>query len=405
MVTYKYSGLTKDGTKVNGVIKGFDEMDAIDRIKDSCAVVTKVTEVKESDVKNLLSKDIGGNRLNAKAFTVMCSQFAIILKAGIPVSRTVQLIADKTTDKPIKKMLKEVAEDVEAGRTLAASFEDRGGKMLPVTFIETIRAGEESGNVEKAFDTMYRHFDKQTKMAAKVKSALSYPMFVLVVAIAVVIVLMVKVVPTFTSIFDSYGAQLPLITRILIGISNFFAKFWWIILMVILLIVLVYKLVEKNEEGKIAINKAKLKLPVLGGINQLNAASQFANNLTTLLGAGLTITKAINITSRVLDNYYIGTEIGKMTGRLEEGRTLASSMRESGCMPDILVDMVGVGEETGELEDTLHTIAGYYDAELEMAITNALNKLEPTVLVGIAGIAGFIVIAIYLAMFEMYGVM
>lgn len=405
MVTYKYSGLSKDGTKVNGIIKGFDEIDAIDRIKESCAVVTKISEVKESDAKNLLTKDIGGNKLNAKAFTVMCSQFAIILKAGIPVSRTVQLIADKTTDKPIRKMLKEVAEDVEAGRTLAASFADRGGKMLPVTFIETIRAGEESGNVEKAFDTMYQHFDKQTKMAAKVKSALSYPMFVLVVAIAVVIVLMVKVVPTFTSIFDSFGAQLPLITRILIAISNFFAKYWWIIVMVILLIVLTYKLVEKNEEGKIAINKAKLKIPVLGAINQLNAASQFANNLTTLLGAGLTITKAINITSRVLDNYFIGTEIGKMTGRLEEGHTLASSMRESGCMPDILVDMVGVGEETGELEDTLHTIAGYYDAELEMAITNALNKLEPTVLVGIAGIAGFIVIAIYIAMFEMYNVM
>ena len=405
MVTYKYTGITKDGTKVDGVVKGFNELDAIDRVKDNCDIVTKITEVKENGASNLLTMEIGGNRLDTKAFTVMCSQFAIILKAGIPVARTVQLIADKTTDKPLKKMLKEVAEDVEAGRTLAASFSDRGSKLLPVTFIETIRAGEESGNVEKAFDTMYRHFDKQSKMAGKVKSALSYPAFVLVIAVVVVIVLMVKVVPTFTSIFDSYGAELPAITRLLIAISDFFANYWWVMVIVGLVIALSYKFYQKTEDGRINLAKWSLKVPVLGEIGLLNAASQFANNLTTLLGAGLTITKAITITSRVLDNYYISNEIGKMTGKLEEGKMLGTCMRESGCLPAILVDMVGVGEETGELEDTLHTIAEYYDAELEMAITNALNKLEPTVLVLIAGIGGFIVIAIYMAMFEMYGVM
>lgn len=405
MVTYKYTGLTKDGVKVNGIIKGFNEMDAIDRVKDSCAVVTKMTEVKESSATNLLNMEIGGNKLNPKAFTVMCSQFAIILKAGIPVSRTCQLIADKTTDKPLKKMLMAVAEDVEAGRTMAASFQDRGGKMLPVTFVETIRAGEESGNVEKAFDTMYRHYDKQTKMAAKVKSALAYPAFVMVIAVLVVIVLMVKVVPTFTSIFEGYGAELPGITKSLIALSNFFARWWWLMIMVMILGVILYKVYERSEEGRLNINKLKLKIPVLGNINLLNAASQFANNLTTLLGAGLAITKAVTITSRVLDNYYIGNEIGRMTGKLEEGKTLGGSMRESGCLPDILTDMVGVGEETGELEDTLHTIAAYYDAELEMAINDALNKLEPAVLVVIAVVAGYIVLAVYIAMFTMYGAM
>lgn len=242
-------------------------------------------------------------------------------------------------------------------------------------------------------------------MRGKVKSALSYPIFVIVIAIVVVIVLMVKVVPTFTSIFESYGAELPLMTRMLIAMSGFFRKYTIYLAIVAALGFIGFKLYGNTEEGRLKLAKLGLKIPVMGNINQLNAASQFANTMTTMLSAGLPLTKAISITANVLDNYYIGQEIGKVSGRLAEGHGLGASMREAGCMPDILNDMVAVGEETGELEDTLSTIAAYYDAELEMAMTNALNKLEPTVLVFIAGVAGFIVIAIYMAMFEMYGVM
>ena len=144
---------------------------------------------------------------------------------------------------------------------------------------------------------------------------------------------------------------------------------------------------------------------MLGNIAQLNAASQFANTMTTMLASGLSMTKAISITAGVLDNYYVGNEIGRLTGRLEEGQTLGASMRDSGCMPDILVDMVAVGEETGEMEKTLDTIALYYDAELDMAIAAALAKLEPTVLIFLAVVAGFIVIAIYMSIFQMYAIM
>ena len=149
----------------------------------------------------------------------------------------------------------------------------------------------------------------------------------------------------------------------------------------------------------------QLKLPVLGNISRLNAASQFANTLTMMLSAGLPLTKAVLITSRVLDNYYMSKETGKLTASLEQGLTLGGSMREADYMPDILVDMIAVGEDTGELEKTLKTISAYYDAELEMAIQNALNKMEPTILVILAAIAGFIVVAVYVAMFNMYSIM
>jgi type IV pilus assembly protein PilC len=402
--TFKYAAISHSGERVSGIMEGYNELDAVDRIKQTCDVILKLTPVKQ-DVGSLMSMDIGGNKLNAKAFTVMCSQFSIILRAGIPIARTVHLIAEKTTDKTLKRILKSVAEDVESGRTVADSFNDRGGSILPPTFVETIRAGEESGNLDRAFDSMYHLFDKRVKMAAKVRSALAYPMFVLVIAIGVVIVLMVKVVPTFTAIFDSYDAELPFMTRLLIGISNFFRAAWPYILVIAAIIALVYKLVQKTEKGKMGLAKLQLKLPILGNIALLNGASQFASSMTTMLGAGLPITRAVSITSRTMDNYYISSETGKLVGKLEEGKALGSSMAEAAYLPDILVDMVTVGEETGELEETMDTISGYYDAELEMATDAAMKKLEPALLIFMAVIAGFIVIAIYMAMFDMYSVM
>ena len=404
MVTYKYTALSNNGQKVNGIIEAFNEMDAVDRIKRNHSVIVKMTPVK-GEGEGFLNMEIGGNKLNNKAFIVMCSQFSIILGAGIPIARTVHLIADKTTDKPLKRMLQHVAEDVEAGRSISASFAERGEKLLPTTFVETIAAGEQSGNLDKAFQTVHEHFDKQAKMAAKVKSALAYPLFVLVIAVLVVVVLMVKVVPTFLAIFESYDAELPLPTRMLIAISNFFVKYWMPMLAIIIIVFIVYKVYGRTEEGRMNLAKWSLKVPVLGNIQVLNAASEFANTLTTMLSSGLPMTRAITITAKTMSNYYMSTEVGKLAVKLEEGHALGASMREANFMPDILVDMVAVGEETGEMEHTLHTIAGYYDAELDMAINSALAKLEPALLVGLAGIAGFIVIAIYMAMFGMYAAM
>ena len=167
------------------------------------------------------------------------------------------------------------------------------------------------------------------------------------------------------------------------------------------MIYIAYKLYGNTEEGRLNLARTARKLPVLGNINELNSASQFANSMATMLSAGLPLTRAISITAKVIDNYFVSQEIGKLSGRLEEGHGLGTSLRESACMPDILTDMVAVGEETGELQSTMETVASYYDNELEEAINAAIAKLEPT----LAVVAGFIVIAVYMAMFSMYSVM
>ncbi len=405
MINYKYQAVSRDGKKVSGVIEGFNEMDAAAKLKELYPIVTQLTQMDEKKGSSFLNMEIGGNKIDDKAFTLMCSQFAVILRAGVPIARTVHLIAEKMTDKPLKKILLQVADDVESGRSISASFAERGKKQLPVTFLETIHAGEEAGNLDSAFESISEHYNKQIKMKGKVRGALIYPAFVLVVAIVVVIVLMVKVVPTFTAIFDDYDAELPFVTQLLIGMSDFFRNNILYIALVAIVLFIAFKLYGNTENGRMNLAKFAMKMPVLGNINVLNAASQFANTMTMMIDAGLPITKSVGITARVLDNYFVSTEVGKITGRLEEGHTLGFSLREAGCLPEILVDMTAVGEESGELSRTLAMTANYYDAELEQATADALAKLEPTILVFLAGFAGFIVIAIYMAMFGMYAAM
>ena len=353
----------------------------------------------------LFAAEISANRLNPKAFTVMCSQFATILSAGVPLSMAAPLIAERTTDKVLKKLLNAVAADVENGRALSASLAEHGGKFLPLTFIETIRAGEESGNIERAFNSMYEHFDKQSKMGAKVRGAMAYPLFVMLVAIVVVVVLMVAVVPTFLEMFWEFDAQLPLVTRALIVVSDFFRYNGITLGMVLFILIVGLRIYSGTATGRVNLGKVQLKLPILGNIATLNAASQFANSMTTLIESGLTMTRAVNVTSRVMDNAYLSSEVGKLSGDLEEGRSLGASMRAQDVMPHILVDMTAIGEESGELAKTLHVVARFYDEELDQAILSALAKMEPALLVMLGGVAAFIVLAVYLAMFTIYSAM
>ena len=403
MNTFQYSAISKTGERISGLMEGFNQMDAATKLKESCDIILKLDPVKEKT--GLLSMEIGGKKLNAKAFTVMCNQFAIILKAGIPIGRTVQLIADKTADKLLKKMLRAIAEDVEAGHSLADSFAERGGDFLPVTFIETIRAGEASGNLEGSFASMSVHFEKQTKMRSKVRSALAYPAFIMVVAVVVVVVMMIVVVPRFTSTFEDLGGELPWMTKVLIAVSDFFRKYIFYLIGAVTALFLVYRIYKNTEDGRVKTAQFSLQLPVIGNIGVLNAASQFSNSLASMLAAGLPLARAISITANTMDNYYLSQEVGKLAIKLEEGQTLGSSMRAAGIMPDILTDMVGVGEETGEMQHTMEMISGYYDAELEQATTSAVGKLGPAVLMFVAAVVGFIVLAVYMAMFSIYDLM
>lgn len=407
MLSFKYQAITKNGQKISGVLDAVNEMEAAAKIRESCDVILKLQVVGEGGYEEkggLMTMEIG-NKLDLKSFTVVCNQFAIIMKSGLPVARSVQLIADKTPDKSLKRMLNRVASDVEGGKTLADSFEEHGKKKLPNTFIETIRAGEESGNLANAFQSMASHFDKQIKTKAKIRSAVSYPIFVLVIAVAVVIVLMVAVVPTFSSIFEASGGQIPAVTQFLIDLSNFISNNIIIILVVVAVIIVGYNIYAHTEKGSLQISKLKMKLPVLGNLQELKSAAELSNTMAIMMGSGIPMNRSISITSKVLTNKYVSEQVQTVTEKIEQGHDLAKSLQDTEVMPAILIDMVTVGEETGELEQTLSTIATYYDEEYNIAVDKAVSKLSPILLLVTAGIAGFIVIAMYVAMFDMYNTM
>lgn len=399
MQTFRYKAISKGGIKVSGMVEAFDEYAAVTKVKETCTVVTALTEVKETQNEK---RELARGRIGEKSLGIMCSQFSIILGAGLPVVRAVELIAEQTEDRTLKKILQQAAGDVSAGFGLAQSFENKG-KNLPATFIETVRSGEESGTLESAFARLHQYYDRSARLKGKVQAAMVYPVFTLIVAAAVVAIIMIKAVPTFVSSFESMNIALPGPTMILIALSKFFTGYWFILVGVIAGGILAYRLVGHTEKGKLGQHHGRLKFPVLGKLNLMKATSQFANTMTTLLSAGLPMMRALSITARIMDNAWIGDALSKQLPKLEEGKTLASCLRSADVFPKLLVEMTGVGEETGTLEHTLDVVGDYYNNETELMSQKALNLLEPIVIVLLAVIVVMILLAVYLPMFSLYG--
>ena len=403
MVTYKYSALSKDGAKVNGVIKAIDEYQAVDKIKSKYPVVIKIEEVQDTLMNKILNFEIG-KKYDAKALSIMCSQFSVVLESGVQIDECLKMIASQTKDKKIKKMLELSAEDVSQGTPIATAFE-KNYPDLPVTFIETVKAGEISGTLDSSFRNLAEFYEKSYALNQKVKAAMSYPLFVMGVAVAVLFVVMTFVMPKMTAMFDDLGGELPLMTKILVNVSNFFARWWILILGVVALLIIAFTFYKKTEEGRLKVSELAFRRPVFCNINVLQACTEFSSTMTTLLHAGLTVADALEVTSKVVSNYIISLDLKSMEEKIKTGAELGEVMKRNEHFPQVLKEMTAVGEKTGELEKTLDTMSNYYTNEYNYEVQKAISKLEPTMLVFLALFAGYIVIALYLPMFTMYDMM
>lgn len=403
MLSYKYTALSKNGVKVKGIIEAIDEYDAVDKIKLNNSIVLDIEKIKTGGLFDVLNTDISP-KIKTKSLAVMCSQFSIILNAGTPIDQTIKMIASQTQDKKLKKLLENAYLDVSHGSSIEAAFR-KNSNALPEVFLQTIKAGEQSGKLALSFENMEHYFENSFKNSQKLKSATTYPLFVLTIAIVVVIVVMVKVIPTLTSVFAELGGQLPLMTRVLINVSNWFSKYWLILIGIILILYVVFQLYIKDETNKIKYAELQLKFPILGNINLLANSQEFATTMSTLLDAGLTVSESLRTTSKCLTNVALSKEVYAMAEKIDTGSSLSDTMSNSKYLPITLKEMTGIGEKSGELVSTLKTIGDYYTNETDYATKAALVKLEPTMLVILAIFAGYIVIAIYLPMFTMYSMM
>ena len=319
MTTFKYKGLSPDGAKVAGVIKAYDEYEAVAHLRETCSVVTKIEPVPEQRSGPIT---IGRRRIKDKELAILCSQFAIILTSGLPIDRCVEMVAAQARSREIQRVLEHVAEDFSGGYSLAQSFTN-AGTAFPVTFIETIRAGEQSGTLELCFQRLHTYYDKSAKTRAKLVSTLTYPVLVLIVAAIVFLIIMVVAVPMFTSAFAEMGSELPAVTRGLMAVSGFFQHYWWALLLIVLVILIARLLLRRSEQGRLFLAAGKLRRSPLRRLHQMNAASQFASTMATMLTAGLPVTRALEVTSGVVSNYLFADAVRRVRQGVEQGRALA----------------------------------------------------------------------------------
>lgn len=401
MPTYRYEALGGDGQRAEGVVEASDSAQAVSQIRQNYDVVLKLEEIAAPRTDPLEKFQ----KLNLKVFALMCKQFSIILKSGLPLVQTVDLVASQVSDKMLKKLLDEVSQDIANGWSLSYSFSQRGKNRLPVTFVETIRAGEESGDLVRAFERMSTYYDRMTKTRAKATSALIYPAFLTVVAVIVVTIIMTYAVPTFASTFDSMDIELPLATRIVIGVSNFFSRYIWLLLCLVAGILFLLRLYSHTAKGRVQMSRLHLGLPILGKIAVMTAASQFAHTMAAMLSAGMPILNALDTSSRSISNAHLSAQIQEVIPGVEGGRPLGECMRACKDLPPMLVQMTAMGESTGSLESTLEIQAEYYDNEVDTLSARALALLEPIIICVMAFFVLVILLSIYLPMFSMYGAM
>ena len=401
MTTYRYKGQTADGAKVSGVIRAYDEFEAATQLRDTCAIITKLEEVKEQDAASSRPR---GYRIKEKELALICSQFSIILATGLPVMRCVQMVASQSRSKHTRRMLEKVAEEIDAGYSMAQSFENNMPE-LPRTFIETVRAGEQSGTLEECFKRLHSYFDKSAKTKARIVSTLTYPVMVIVVAIIVFTIIMVVAVPAFTDAFSEMGTELPGITRGLMAVSNFMTRWWWLLFIVIALCVIAYITFRRTERGKLVISEFALKKAPLRRLHSMTSAGQFASAMATMLAAGLPVPQTLEVVSQILDNYVFSLGVRQVMQGVERGRGISESMSEIEYFPKMLTEMVGVGEQSGSLEETLDVIGSYFDNEAATMTERLLSLLEPVITIILAVVVVILLLAVYLPMFSLYGSM
>ena len=399
MPTYHYEALHSNNEIGKGVVEALNKDDAVAQIRKNYEVVLKLDEVKQP-IQDPLNKF---RKLNLKVFALMCKQFSIILKAGLPLVQAIDIVASQVSDKVLKNMLIKVSEDIANGWSLAYSFSQEGNNRLPITFIETIRAGEESGDLIKSFERMSVYYDRMTKTRAKATSAMVYPAFLMVVAALVIVVIMTYAVPTFSNTFTSMGMDLPLPTKIVIAVSDFFNKYIWIIICIFALIGFIIRLYGNTNRGRVKLSRVRLAIPILGEIAVMTSASQFAHTMSAMLSAGMPILNALDIASRSVSNAHLSQELQNIIPGVEEGQSLGTCMSYCKDLPQMLIHMTAMGEATGSLEYTLEVQGEYYDNEVDTLTARALSLLEPIIICIMAVIVVCILLSIYLPMFSMYG--
>lgn len=397
MPGFNYTAIDRNGKRVRSSL----DASSIETAKSSLrGAGYTILDIKE---QTTLNRDIEIPFLGkpkAKDMAVFCRQFVSILRAGVSVASVLSMLGQQTGNKKLRAAIREMQADVEKGESLATSMR-RHPKIFPAILVNMVAAGESSGNLEESFRQMELYFDRSKRTKSKVTSAMIYPCVLIVVMIIVLIVMMTKIIPNFLKTFEDMDAELPKITLGVMAVCEWFKSWWWVPLLVLAALIVGGVLFHRTDKGKHFFGWLARKTPVVGNLTVKTACATFCRTMEVLIGSGLTLTDSMDLAASNMGNIYYLEAIRDARALVAEGTPLRESLVRTGIFPPMVSNLVGVGEETGDLQSMMGKVADYYDEEVDEATKKLLNLMEPAIIIFMAVFVVIIVLAIYLPMINM----
>lgn len=397
MPGFNYTAINRNGKRVRSSL----DASSIETAKSSLrGAGYTILDIKE---QTTLNRDIEIPFLGkpkAKDMAVFCRQFVSILRAGVSVASVLAMLGQQTSNKKLRAAIREMQADVEKGESLATSMR-RHPKIFPAILVNMVSAGESSGNLEESFRQMELYFDRSKRTKSKVTSAMIYPCVLIVVMIIVLIVMMTKIIPNFLKTFEDMDAELPKLTQGVMAVCEWFKSWWWVPLLVLAALIVGGVLFHRTDKGKHFFGWLARKTPVVGNLTVKTACATFCRTMEVLIGSGLTLTDSMDLAASNMGNIYYLEAIRDARGMVAEGTPLRESLVRTGIFPPMVSNLVGVGEETGDLQSMMGKVADYYDEEVDEATKKLLNLMEPAIIIFMAVFVVIIVLAIYLPMINM----
>ena len=398
MANYNYKALSTTGAEVKGSMEASNKEEVIAYIKNERMVPIEVLDVGALGAEiNIKAFD---RKPKARDMAVFSRQFVSITSAGVSINNALEMLAEQTENKMLAAAIDDCRISIQSGNTLAASM-GQHPKVFPEIFVTMVAAGEISGNLETSFERMGEQFEKDAKITGAIKKAMIYPIVICIVAIIVMAIMLIYVVPQFETMFADLGSKLPMITQSVVDASDFMVERWYILLAIVIILVVGIKYFLSTEVGNHVYAKLQLKVPLVSNLVEKSTSARFCRTLSTLIASGIGITEALEIVEDVVINTVFKDVVGRARTDVSLGVPLSQPLRDGKVFPPMVCHMVKIGEEVGDLESMLTKTAEYYEEEVETAVQSLMAALEPLIIVVLACVVGYIVLALILPMTQM----
>lgn len=401
MPTYNYTAKSLNGKVNNGTIEADNESEVRVKLRAQKLIPVKIV-LKTSKIKNATKMSFGGGGVNAKDLQIFTRQLSVLISAGIPLVQSLEVLSQSARTPFFRGVIRTIATDISEGKKLAEAF-GKQTKTFDRFFVNMVKAGEEGGILDTILKQMADYIEKIVKLKGKVKVAMVYPVVVLIIALSVVAGLMIFVVPKFKEIFSNRGDALPGLTQVIINISDFTIEYWYLLLFGIIGFFYGFYKYYQTDAGRKVVDNTLVRIPAFGDLVVKSAIAKFSRTLSTLLGSGVGIVEAMEISASVSGNAKIENMLNDAKLSIIKGQSMSTPMAQQKIFPPMVVQMIAVGEQSGALDNMLAKIADFYEDEVDVAISSLTSLMEPVMIVVLGGIIGFLVIALYLPIFQMAG--